>query len=237
LSAEPARAYLLVDSSGTILQRRGAEKRYAIASIAKLCTALVAFEHKPLDHPIRISANTVLRNNLDRSAPLRKGEVYSMRDMLTAMLVSSTNVSAVSIAESIAGGETRFVPLLNGWAAREGLNDTTFSDVFGMSPRTQSSLEDLSKILDLLDANQALSEIVQKVKYQIHEKNGRLLDLETTNGMTHYRGFRIYGKTGTTKPAGQCFAGFADSGHRKYKIIVLGSENVHRDMRLLLDGI
>jgi D-alanyl-D-alanine carboxypeptidase len=55
--------------------------------------------------------------------------------------------------------------------------------------------------------------------------------------MPSYKDFRIFGKTGTTKLAGKCFAGFTVRGNEKWKIILLGSNNVFDDMKKMLDSI
>ena len=89
----------------------------------------------------------------------------------------------------------------------------------------------------MVEKNPTLYEILSTTDYTIKEKKGRIQNLTTTNEMPNYKDFRIFGKTGTTKLAGKCFAGFVVKGSERWKIILLGSENVFGDMKILLDDV
>lgn len=228
------RAYLVVDQKGEYRARAGEDNRYAIASLAKLATALYAVDNMQPERSIPIVQNTVLRNEFDHSAVLKKGEVYSLRDVLSSMLVASTNVSAVSIASAF-GGDTVFLAALNQWSKERGLDSTTFADSFGLSPRTQSSARDVARMLSFVEARPLLRGILSAEKDTIRSRSGRVVAFESTNPLKSYRSYRIYGKTGTTREAGKCFAGFAEAGSTRLKIVILGSRDVARDLKALLD--
>lgn len=239
LAVSPAhalpRAYIVIDQKG-IVAHAGDDSRYSIASVAKIGTALFALERLSPGTRIPIVESTVLRNEQDHSAVLKKGEIFTLRDVVSSMLVASTNVSAVSIASAL-GGDAQFLPAINQWAREQGLNATTFADSFGLNPRTQSSARDIARLLSLVEQRPLLFEIFSAEKDSIRSHAGRVVSFETTNPLPAYRSWRIFGKTGTTHQAGKCFAGFAQSGRRRVKLVLLGSRDLAADMRALLDSL
>jgi len=183
---------------------------------------------------IPIVQNTILRNESDKSAVLKKGEVFTLRDVLSSMLVASTNVSALSIAASF-GGDAQFIPSLNRWGKQQGLDSTTFADSFGLSPKTQSTARDVVRMLGFVEARPLLRSILAAERDTIRSKSGRMISFESTSPLRTYRSFRIYGKTGTTHEAGKCFAGFAETASMRFKVVLLGSRDVAADLKTLLD--
>ncbi len=233
-----AKSYLLEDLHlKKVLQQKEISLVLPIASITKLVTALIANSERNFSDFVKVYKSTTLRNEGDKSAILKEGEFYTEKDLLLTMLVSSTNVSALSLATDVAGSPDNFISKMNDWAKEKKLKATSFGDTFGLSPLSKSSVDDISKILDMVDLNSELMEILSTTTYSIKEKNGRVQKLTTTNEMPVYKDFRIFGKTGTTKLAGKCFAGFAVRGKEKWKIILLGSNNVFGDMKILLDKL
>ncbi len=233
-----AKSYLLQDiNSSKPLQQRDIGNTLPIASITKLATALISANERKMTDYVKVTKSTVLRNEGDKSAVLKEGEFYTEKDLLLTMLVSSTNVSAISLATNVSGSPENFILKMNQWAKEKKLTKTSFGDTFGLSPLSKSSVEDISKILDMVEQNSAVLEILSTTSYSIQERSGRLQNLTSTNEMPSYKDFRIFGKTGTTKLAGKCFAGFTVRGNEKWKIILLGSNNVFDDMKKMLDSI
>lgn len=233
-----SKSYLFQNiNSGEVIQKKEANSILPMASITKLITALISISDRDLETSMKVHKSTVLRNEGDKSAILKEGEFYSLKDLLLTMLVSSTNVSAISIGTEISGNPENFIVKMNDWAKEKKLKSTSFGDTFGLSQNSKSSVEDISKILDMVEKNPTLYEILSTTDYTIKEKKGRIQNLTTTNEMPNYKDFRIFGKTGTTKLAGKCFAGFVVKGSERWKIILLGSENVFGDMKILLDDV
>lgn len=243
LTGEPkkepsAKSYLLQNiRTGDIVKQKEVTLILPIASITKLVTALISISELKQTEFYKVHKSTVLRNEGDKSAILKEGEFYSLKDLLLTMLVSSTNVSAISIATDVSGNTENFIIKMNDWAKENNLKDTNFGDTFGLSPNSKSSASDIAKILDIVERNSSLYEILSTTNYSIKEKNGKIQNLSTTNEMPFYKDFRIFGKTGTTKLAGKCFAGFIVKGKERWKIIILGSENVFGDIKILIDSI
>lgn len=233
-----AKSYLLQDlHSRKVILQKDVSLILPIASITKLVTALISNSERNLNDFVKVHKSTVLRNEGDKSAILKEGEFYTEKDLLLTMLVSSTNVSAISLATDVSGSPENFVNKMNDWAKERNLTNTSFGDTFGLSPLSKSSVEDISEILDIFEQNSDLMKILSTTNYSIKEKKGRIQNLTSTNEMPVYKDFQIFGKTGTTKLAGKCFAGFVVRGKSRWKIIILGSNNVFGDMKILLDKL
>ena len=112
-----AKSYLLQDiNSSKPLQQRDIGNTLPIASITKLATALISANERKMTDYVKVTKSTVLRNEGDKSAVLKEGEFYTEKDLLLTMLVSSTNVSAISLATDVSGSPENFILKMNQWA-------------------------------------------------------------------------------------------------------------------------
>lgn len=110
----------LMAEDGTVLFERKADEQVPIASITKVMTALVALENAPLDTRVEVSRYAASVG--ESTAGLQAGDVMTLDQALSALLVPSGNDAAVAIAESVGG-----VLLQNG-AAAGGADGSANSD-------------------------------------------------------------------------------------------------------------
>jgi D-alanyl-D-alanine carboxypeptidase len=130
------RAVLVVDANtGRVLYERSADALRHPASLTKLMTLLILFEHIEqgrlgLASKIRFSANAV-------SAPpsrleVEEGAEIDVIDAIKVLIVKSANDVAVAVAERIAGSEEHFAELMNRKAREIGMKDTVFRNASGL---------------------------------------------------------------------------------------------------------
>ena len=137
------RACLLVDDTGRVLFRRHSRVRLANASTTKMATALLVARADVLEDDTTISAHAAATGG--GGLDLSPGDTYDVRDLLVALLLSSSNEAAVALAEHVAGTETRFVAEMNELRDDLGLGDTRFETPHGLDVRGHySSPRDLS---------------------------------------------------------------------------------------------
>ncbi|MDP1688995.1 MAG: serine hydrolase [bacterium] len=118
------------------------DKRWPIASITKLMTAVVALEEVAPDTYITVGINA---SNVGGSSDiLSAGKIFKIEDLIKAMMVTSSNQAATAIQEFV--GKKKFVYLMNLVAARLGMHDTYYVEATGLSVLNQSTAYDL-KIL------------------------------------------------------------------------------------------
>jgi D-alanyl-D-alanine carboxypeptidase (penicillin-binding protein 5/6) len=138
-------AILVEPATGDVVFGRNVHQRRAIASTTKLMTALVTLEHASLDDVM----TTVPYHGLpaESIAGFRGGERVTVRDLLRALLVTSANDAAATLAQRIAGSRDKFVAMMNARARTLRLTDTHYDNPIGLDgPANYSSATDLVKL-------------------------------------------------------------------------------------------
>lgn len=206
-----------------VLATSGDQDAFPIASIAKVITALVVLEDKPIgadeqgpdiaftDADVQIY-NEVLAEN-GSLAPVTAGLVLSERQVLETMLIPSANNYAKSLALWAFGSEQSYLDAAEAWLGDQRLDDTTIVDTSGLSAENRSTPGDLVRLGKLALADPVVAQIVamdSAVEPYIGtiENTNELLGLDGVDGI----------KTGTTDEAGACLLFSTD--------IEVGSETV-----------
>jgi len=129
-------AYLLDADTGATLYAHNPFMHLPMLSTTKLMTALLAVEQGNLDQKVTINdqiANDINQLSADSALMgLKKGETYTMRDLLYGLLLPSGNDAAIAIADTVGGNLTNFVAKMNQRASQIGLKDTHFQDPHGL---------------------------------------------------------------------------------------------------------
>ena len=123
-------------STGQIICEQGADERRSPASITKIMTLLIAFEHIKsgrihLQDQVMTSAHA--KSMGGSQVFLEEGETQTLETMLKCIAVASGNDASVAVAEYIAGSEGEFVKLMNEKAEVLGMQNTHFEDCCGLS--------------------------------------------------------------------------------------------------------
>lgn len=142
-------AYLLDANTGATLYAHNPFMHLPMMSTTKLMTALLAVEQGKLDQPITINsaiANDISHLSADSTVfGLKKGETYTLQDMLYALLLPSGNDAAIAIADTLGGNQQHFVDEMNQRARQLGLYDTHYMNPHGLLQTGQySSARDLA---------------------------------------------------------------------------------------------
>lgn len=123
---------ILIDGiTGDVLYEKNANVQYEPASTTKLMTAILALENTNLDDKVTIGEKPPYADG--SSLGIQKGEVYTMRELLYGLLLSSANDCAEAIAEHISGSNAAFGELMTKKSKEIGANDTVFKNPSGLS--------------------------------------------------------------------------------------------------------
>jgi D-alanyl-D-alanine carboxypeptidase (penicillin-binding protein 5/6) len=93
---------------------------------------------------------------------LFKGETFTLKELLDAMVIASANDAAVAIAEHIAGDVETCVHLMNSRAKAIGMQNTTFANVHGL-PAGRGQVDDLTTAYDMAILGRTLLETYPEV--------------------------------------------------------------------------
>jgi D-alanyl-D-alanine carboxypeptidase len=234
LTATPsvsAKAFLAFDLlSGEVIISERQTDVLPIASITKLLTAATVLRHSDRDEIVSVLATDVATEG--RAGRLSAGDTYSRYELLFPLLLESSN-DAAAVLERVTDGE--IVSEMNDYAAELGASTLTMTDASGLSAANRASAEDLMRVtrqlfrvaphvFDITQLNKRVGETV------VWLNNSPLLT-------TDYQG----GKHGYTEAAGRTavalYTETFGSEERIIGYVVLGSDNLSRDVRLLRDHI
>jgi D-alanyl-D-alanine carboxypeptidase (penicillin-binding protein 5/6) len=227
-------ACIVVDERGRALWARRPDAARANASTTKIVTALLVVRAAAADEPVAVSATAAATGG--GGVDLKAGQVLSVRALLFALLLTSSNDAAVALAEHVAGSEASFVAAMNRFARRSGATATRFVTAHGLDRSGHhASARDLARFADVLLANSLLSDIVATERASIEGPEGPLM-LENRNSLLEtYRG-AIGVKTGFTAGAGDVLVAAARRGGRRLIAVAMGSDDAAGDARALLDA-
>lgn len=218
-----------------VIYAKNPNQKLPPASTAKIMTALVILENS---HPNR---RIVVSKRASQAEPskvyIKEGEIYLTGDLLKAILLNSGNDASIALAESVAGTEEDFARLMNNTARSIGANNTNFKNSNGLPAKGQySTAYDLALIVRKAMKNKYLTDIMKLKEAEIKEiKSGRRIKLRNHN-KSLWKGTRysIFGKTGYTKNAKHCFAGYMRYNKwKKVIVVILKSKKPWHDLETL----
>lgn len=212
-SIKASALYLVEMKSGRVLFEKDATRRLPPASLTKIMTALVALEAAPLQEVVKIDRRALVHPS---SLKFQPGEEFLLRDLLTAMLVSSANDACEAIAWHVGGDADKFVTMMNERARALGLKNTHFANACGFdAPGHYSTAADLAKLTQQALQMPAISMMVRTVIREIASVDGkRQVPLHSTNELLLDPDVTGV-KTGYTNKAGRCLiASMFKDGHQ-----------------------
>jgi D-alanyl-D-alanine carboxypeptidase (penicillin-binding protein 5/6) len=143
-----------------------------IASVAKVMTALVALDEKPLKEGeqgpvIPITADDVTgfqqeKANGESVVQVQAGEQLTEYQALQGLLIPSGNNVAALLGRWASGSLDAHVQRMNARAKALGLSHTTFTDVSGLSEKTVSVPADLVRLGQEALKNPVIASVVQQ---------------------------------------------------------------------------
>lgn len=205
--------YLIDLKSGRVLLEKNAGRRLPPASLTKIMTAVVALEKAAPQQVVQVDRRALVHRS---SLKLHHGEEFLLRDLLTAMLVTSANDACEVVAWHVGGDGDRFVSMMNERARSLGLENTHFANACGFdAPGHYSTATDLAKLTEHALNVPAISMMVRTVTRDIATLDGaRQVSLHTTNELLLDPDVTGV-KTGYTSKAGRCLiASMFKDGHR-----------------------
>jgi D-alanyl-D-alanine carboxypeptidase (penicillin-binding protein 5/6) len=181
-----------------------------IASVAKIMTAVVVLDAKPLlpgqqGPSIAVTGEDVAsyqRREAEGESTVKvaAGESLSERQALEGLLIPSGNNIGELLGRWVAGSPEAFVKLMNAKAASLGLDKTTFEDVSGLSAGTTSIPRDLLKLGMTAMVSPVIAEIVAQPQAELPVA-GIVYNVDYALGQEGIVGV----KTGSSSGAGACF--------------------------------
>jgi D-alanyl-D-alanine carboxypeptidase len=197
-----------------------------IGSVAKAMTAYIVLQDHPLkpgqDGPkITVDALAEKEGGYDKHNEstlntVKKGDVLTEKQALSAVMVPSANNIARLLARWDAGSEAAFIKKMNDTAQKLGMTGTTYTDASGLKETTVSTASDQVKLGNELVRIPALMDITKLPNWT--DPSGQ--KWRNYNSLVPYDG-AIGIKTGTTTKAGGnlLFAATKDVGGETVTVV------------------
>ncbi len=231
-----AEAWIAVDvDSGIPVLEHNADEERAMASVTKLMTALVVRDHVGLDERVRVSEAAA--DVGESEIGLVAGEVWSVRDLLAAMLVRSGNDAAYALAEYVGGSIDGFAALMNQKAAALGLQHSHFMNPHGLDMEGHyTSARDLATIGEAVLDDPVLSQLTRTgiIRFKPGPDGTSRTASNTNHLLNRYPGV-IGLKTGYTSEAGRVLVTAYEVEDQTFVVVVMGSEDHFADTAAILD--
>ena len=130
-----AAVHLQDAQTGQVLFSYNSQKVWPQASLTKMMLGLIAFEEVASGRASlkdRVTISRQASRTKGRTIGVRAGRVYSLAELLRAVLVTSANDAAVAVAEHLYGSVSTCVQRMNIRARQLGMMQTHYRTVNGM---------------------------------------------------------------------------------------------------------
>ncbi|WP_263752878.1 serine-type D-Ala-D-Ala carboxypeptidase [Kosakonia cowanii] len=227
-----ARAWILMDyASGKVLAEGNADEKLDPASLTKLMTSYVVGQALKAGKIHLTDTVTVGKDAWATGNPalrgsslmfLKPGDHVSVEDLNRGVIIQSGNDASIAIADYVAGSQDSFVSLMNSYAQKLGLTNTTFKTVHGLDAPGQ-----FSTARDMALLGKALIHDVPD-EYAIHKEKEftfNKIRQPNRNRLLWSTSMNVDGmKTGTTEGAGYNLVASATQGDMRLISVVLGAK-------------
>lgn len=216
---------ILIDArTGRTLYEKNADKVRAVASTQKLLTGLLVVERGGLDQSLTTAGSDT------RVEPTKlgfgSGEIYRRRDLLTAMMVKSSNDAAEALARDHSGSSQAFAMAMNAKARQLGASQSHFKNPHGLTlPGQYSTARDIARIAHHAYRDRTLRSMMMRPSYTFHYNNGRSITLKATNKLLKRSPMYNGMKTGYTSASGRCLVTSASARGQDLILVQLGSKS------------
>jgi D-alanyl-D-alanine carboxypeptidase (penicillin-binding protein 5/6) len=238
--------------TGKVLYSRAATTNRSIASLAKLMTALILREEIAAGRAtwgqrVKVTSQALVNMSRDWSTggtPLKRGKVYTLRQLDTLALVESNNAAVTQIGLTLGGSNAGYIKMMNAKARELGMKTAKFISISGLDNFSLSqfglklsgkakdgnrvSAADLGKLTSALltkypDVTKVTSQTMVKVKkYKVKNTNQLLRGGPYYDSTLGVDGL----KTGYTNSAGYCLVSTSKLvGHDRIAVVLIHSKN------------
>lgn len=234
-------------------QQKNVDERIYPASMTKLLTAYTALKYIKPETKFKVGSELDMVQPESSLCLIQKGNVLTLRDLLTGLIITSGNDAAYTIAVGTARSlrpndklndkqaVEYFCGLMNKTAAELGMTDSRFANPDGWDNESQyTTTRDLLTLTKVALKNPTIKDIIAvKEKHVTFSAGGSVtwknhIKLIDPTSPYYCKDF-IGGKTGTTDNAGYCLISVFQKSGKTYIIIVTGCKDDNSRCAATLD--
>ncbi len=223
------KALLVGDTKGNIIKEDNINTVRPLASVTKIMTSIITMEkirnrEISMEDKVTVSSKAA---SVPYGIKLVAGRQYTVRDLLKATIIKSSNNAAYALAEYVSDGDVeRFIREMNNKAKKWELNSLRFCSPHGLPPSYTGSCMDQGNAKDLYQL--ALKTVEYKEYLDISRSSidyidGGEIKVTSTNTLLGKVGGVDGLKTGYHKAAGSNIILTAQRKNERVIVVILGS--------------
>ena len=218
-----------------LVYEKDSDKIIYPASTVKIMTAILVMENVPNLQEKTVISQYVCDNIGGKkiTPEVKAGEVFTIEELMYAMLLFGANDAALAMAEHVAGSVPEFVALMNEKAVALGCVNTVFTNPSGIhDPSMHTTASDMAKIAAYASQIPEIMDMSSEGKFIIQATN-KTASERTIFNRNHFvskaseaRYYYPYARginLGSTDEAGYCLATVAEQNGLSYLCVVMGS--------------
>ena len=217
-----AKAWLVADANGVIIEQHNSTDIQPIASITKLMTAMVVLDSNP---------------NLNERVKKFRGLTVTKQQLLDLAIVHSDNQAADQLCRTYRLGYRACIAEMNHKAEILGMTNTQYYDSTGLDNRNTSNAVDLLKLLQAAERYPEIVSASRQTVVNLQKKRHRWAFTNTNPLVARYN--VVVSKTGYVRASGGCMVMSVVQDGTKRFFVVLNSRTtrtrVHDMESLILD--
>ena len=174
-----AKAYVVIDESKSeIIISKNSTVEIDMSNFSQVMTALLVIEKGTLTDNVTVGT---IPEEYGNKVMLRSGEKVLLENLLKGIVVYSATDAAVAAAEHIGGNTTKFVKLMNDKAKELGMNNTSFTNVFGGSEDGQkTTAQDMVKLASYVAKNEKYMELAALERRKLLSNTPSVIEVAMT---------------------------------------------------------
>ena len=145
--AKKAAIVIDFDTKEVLFEVNANTKNYP-ASLTKIMTLYILFDYLAkgnLKNESKLKVSRIAASRSPSKLYLEEGSTIKVQDAIMALIIKSANDVATVVAENISGTEKDFAKLMNNYARKLGMKNTTFKNASGLPNRAQlTTAKDIS---------------------------------------------------------------------------------------------
>lgn len=226
-----AEAYVLYCAdNGQIISSKNENKKMKPASTTKIMTSLLALEEASSQNKkVKFTEKMIAEGS---SMYLKVGDVVTLKDLASGMMMASGNDAANAAAISISGSSEKFADKMNKRAAQIGMKNTHFVTPSGLDDDNHySTAYDMALLMTYALENEDFAKLTSQKSATVEfiEPSSKKTTYSNHNRLLSLYEYCIGGKTGYTMSAGRCLVSAAKKDGLTLVCVTLNDRNDWND--------
>ena len=233
-STSATSAILMDTDSGRIIYAKDINNARSVASISKIMTAIIAVESGKLNDVVIIGEE--INKAYGSGIYIKNGEELTLKDLVYGLMLRSGNDAALAIAHYVGGSVDNFVQLMNDYAKKIGMKNSTFNNPSGLDEEkgNYSTAYDMALLTKYAMQNKEFKQVVGTKKYEL-KTNLNYYSWTNKNKLLSLYKYATGGKTGFTTKARRTLVTTASKNNVNLVAVTLNDGDDFNDHKNLFE--